>query len=255
MRSSALADRAAKRSSRGTENALAERARTSRAHVRSSGSAARRWLAGLIALVGLYAWPASPQAAIGPWASGQTVRARLLTATNATGTSGQIHAGLQVILDEGWDTYWRSPGDAGAPPRVDWSGSTNVASVEWRWPAPARLSQFDIDTFGYLHETVFPLIVHPKRSGEPVALRGAADLLVCSTICVPKHLELSLDLPAGPATADPEAANLIARFDARVPDDGALSGLRVNGISAEPGTPGFLEVRITSRQPLKTPDV
>ncbi len=224
--------------------------------MRSFADVARRWLAVGVAIVGLLAWPAAaPQAAAGPWASGRTVRARLLTATDAAGAGSQIHAGLQVVLDEGWDTYWRSPGDAGAPPQVDWSGSTNVAAVDWRWPAPTRFSQFGIDTFGYLHEVVFPLIVHPKRPGEPIVLRGGADLLVCGKICVPKHLDMSLNLPAGAATADPEAGNLIARFDARVPDHGALSGLALSALAVEPGTPGFLDVSMASRQPLAAPDV
>ena len=201
------------------------------------------------------AWPVAALASSGPWASGRTVRARLVTATDATGADRQLHAGLQVVLDDGWDTYWRSPGDAGAPPRVDWSASTNVASVDWRWPAPIRMSQFGIDTFGYLHEVVFPLIVHLQRQGEKVSLRAAADLLVCSTICVPRHLDLTLDLPAGAATTDAAAANLIARFDARVPDGGTLSGLIVDGLTVQSGNPGFLNVGIAARQPLAAPDV
>ncbi|MCW3477536.1 protein-disulfide reductase DsbD family protein [Limobrevibacterium gyesilva] len=209
-----------------------------------------RLLLGAIAII---AWPGgSPWAATGPWASGETVRTRLLTATDATGQDSDIHAGLQVSLNEGWDTYWRSPGDAGAPPTVDWSGSANVASVDWRWPAPTRFTLFGLETFGYLHEVVFPLTVHPERPGEPVALRGKLDILVCSTICVPKSLDLSRDLPAGAATADPEAANLIARYEARVPVDGPRSGLFVDGVEVEPGNPGSLKVRISSRDPLST---
>ncbi|MDJ0390309.1 protein-disulfide reductase DsbD family protein [Roseomonas sp. E05] len=194
-------------------------------------------------------------AVTGPWTSGETVRVRLLSATDAAGTGGEVRAGLQVSLNDGWDTYWRSPGDAGAPPTVDWSGSTNLASVEWRWPAPTRFTLFGLETFGYLHEVVFPLTVHPKRPGERVALRGQADLLVCSDVCVPKHLTVSLDLPTGAATSDAEASNLIARYEAQVPDDGSGSGLAVQDIAARLGTPAALEVRIASRQPLAKPDV
>lgn len=215
----------------------------------------RMWLA-VAFLAALIAGPtAAPEAATGPWASGQTVRARLLSATDAAGTDKELHGGLQVTLEEGWDTYWRSPGDAGAPPTIDWSGSTNVASVDWRWPAPARFVLIGLDTFGYLHEVVFPLVVHPERSGEPIALRGRLDILVCSNICVPKSLDVSLDLPAGPVVPDAEAANLIARYDAQVPDDGSLSGLTVGGITATSGNPGAMQVAISSREALIAPDV
>ena len=128
-------------------------------------------------------------------------------------------------MDEGWKTYWRSPGDAGIAPSVDWSGSENVAEAIIQWPAPHRFTLFGMETFGYEKEVVFPLHVRPKVQGEAVRLRGKAELLVCSDICVPAALDLSLDLGAGPARADPEAANLIERFASRVPDDGAASGL------------------------------
>ena len=214
-----------------------------------------RLLAAALVAVAL-AWPAAtPRAASGPWASGETVRARLLAVVDAAGSDKDIRAGLQVSLAEGWDTYWRSPGDAGAAPTVDWSGSANVASVAWRWPAPTRFTLFGLETFGYLDEVVFPLTVHPERPGEPVALRGRLDILVCSTVCVPRSLDLSLDLPAGTAAVDPEAANLIARHEARVPDDGSRSGLAVDGVAVVPGNPAALEVRISSRQPLSAPDV
>ncbi|USQ74517.1 protein-disulfide reductase DsbD family protein [Muricoccus roseus] len=210
--------------------------------------------AALVAFV--LAWPvAAPMAASGPWMSGEIVRARLLTAADTAGSDKEVRAGLQVAMGDGWDTYWRSPGDAGTPPAVDWTGSVNVASVDWRWPAPTRFTLFGLETFGYFDKVVFPLTIVSERPGEPVALRGRLDILVCSTVCVPKSLELSLDLPAGAAAVDPEAANLIARYEARVPDDGSRSGLAVDGVAALPGNPAALEVRISSRQPLSAPDV
>lgn len=200
-------------------------------------------------------WPASASAAAGPWASGQTVRARLVAATDAVGEDRDIHAGLQVSLDDGWETYWRSPGDAGAPPQANWSGSNNVASVDWRWPAPTRFTLFGLETYGYRGKVLFPLTIHVEKPDKPVSLRGQLELLVCSKICVPKTLALTLDLPPGAAAADPEASNLIARSEAQVPDDGARSGLAVDDVAVEPGSPGVLKVRLASREPLVAPDV
>ena len=62
------------------------------------------WLARAL-VVAIIACPATaPRAATGPWASGGTVRARLLTAADAAGTNKQIPAGLQISLNDGWDT-------------------------------------------------------------------------------------------------------------------------------------------------------
>ena len=90
-------------------------------------AAARRWLGRPLLALALL-WPAAaPRAASGPWASGETMRARLIAAVDAAGADKEIRGGLQVSMAEGWDTYWRSPGDAGAAPTVDWSAMTQGA--------------------------------------------------------------------------------------------------------------------------------
>jgi DsbC/DsbD-like thiol-disulfide interchange protein len=87
----------------------------------------------------------------GEWSIHDTLRARLVSPVDAVGDRETIPAGLHLMLADGWKTYWRSPGDAGAPPRVDWSASENVAGVEWHWPAPHRFTLFGLETFGYDH--------------------------------------------------------------------------------------------------------
>ena len=65
--------------------------------------------------------------------------------------------GLHITLPKGWKTYWRSPGDAGLPARIDWSGSSNLADAEIRWPIPERFSLFGLETFGFEREVVLPI--------------------------------------------------------------------------------------------------
>ena len=38
--------------------------------------------------------------------------------------AGTHMTALRVKLAPGWKTYWRAPGDAGIPPRFDWTGTT-----------------------------------------------------------------------------------------------------------------------------------
>jgi suppressor for copper-sensitivity B len=179
-----------------------------------------------------------------------------LSAVAAVGDLEQIPAGLHVELAEGWKTYWRSPGAAGLAPRVDWSESSNVAEVGFHWPAPQRFELFGFDNFGYEKEVVFPLDVVPERVGEPVALRGRVDLLVCSTICVPTTLDLALNLPAGPATTAPGSANLIGRFAARVPGSGEVAGLALVSAGSIVRRQGkVLRLEATARQPWEVPDI
>ncbi len=216
------------------------------------------------ALLGLVlpaiAGPVDPaSAASGRWADAELAdadyaEARLIAAVDATGELDAVPAGLQVRLDAPWKTYWRSPGDAGLPPVIDWSRSENVANVELAFPAPERFELFGIDTFGYGDEVIFPLTVTVADPGRPVALRGDVNLLVCSDLCVPARFDLSLEIPAGAATADARRANIIDQFSSRVPGDGVAAGLRIEQVAlVEAGD--VLRVVGTARDPFAAPDI
>ena len=40
-----------------------------------------------------------------------------------TDAEGRRVAALELVLEPGWKTYWRSPGDAGLAPVFDWKGN------------------------------------------------------------------------------------------------------------------------------------
>ncbi len=199
-------------------------------HRRFTGSATlpllRNALAAVLLLLAGLAAAGPAGAAEGAWASQEMTRARLLAAADAVGEAETLAFGLQIELEPHWKTYWRSPGDAGIPPTVDWSESRNVAAVEFLWPAPIRFTLFGLDTFGYQDEVVFPLVVTPERPGEPVELRGLLTYMVCEEICIPLDEALSLALPAGPSQPG-AAAYPIESFRARVPGNGTDVGLSI----------------------------
>ena len=213
--------------------------------------------AGLLALfmAGLLAHMAYAEEAASAWESGPKAEARLIAATTAVGELEEIPLGVEVKLQPGWKTYWRSPGDAGIPPQVDFAGSANVASTAFRWPAPARFQYYDLETFGYSNEVVFPVDVTVERPGEPVALRARIDLLICDDVCIPHTLNVSLDLPGGPA-APSDHTNLINQYRVRVPGDGSGVGLTfeaaaVSGSNIKP----LIEVAFRGSVPFVSPDI
>jgi suppressor for copper-sensitivity B len=190
--------------------------------------------------------------ASGPWQQTETVEGRLIAAVDGTGSLDHIPLGLHLKMKPGWKTYWRSPGDAGLPPQLSWEGSGNLAGTDFRWPAPHRFTLFGIETFGYDGDVVFPITARPTTPGQPLDLKASVDLLVCSEICVPQHLDLALAVPAGPAVPNGQEANLIARFASYVPGEGAASGLAIESVrSAGKG----LEVTATAREPFVDPDL
>ena len=111
-----------------------------------------------------------------------------------TDTGNQMVA-FHLTLVDGWKTYWRSPGDAGIPPQFDWTGSQNVKSVRFHWPRPQVFHLGGMQTVGYAHELVLPVEVVPLDPSQPVSLKAAVDLGVCSDICVPASFTVQAALP------------------------------------------------------------
>jgi len=170
---------------------------------------------------------------------------------------GEIQAGVEIRLGNGWKTYWRMPGDSGVPPDFDWSGSTNVAHVDVGWPAPHRMHDAGGESVGYKDEVLFPLTVRLKAPGRPARLDLKLFYAVCKNICIPARAEVSLDLDASPPAAADIA--LIRRFQRLVPAEGkaaealiaaralmqdgkpALAVLVASQVSAGPGSDVFVE--------------
>ena len=188
------------------------------------------------------------------WAASESGKVRLVAAVTATGQSASLRAGLHFRLEPGWKIYWRSPGDAGYPPRLDWSGSTNAGPPVIYWPAPHRFVLAGLQNHGYVGEVVLPLDMAVPQPGQPMALRVAVDFLACAQICVPQRAELALGLPSG--TAAPSAfAHDIGRFMALVPGDGRRHGLTLETAeTAGQGDGTILRLILVSTDPLGEPD-
>src|SRR5262245_42839364 len=72
------------------------------------------------------------------WTEVHGSKLRLIAGPATDSTKGYL-AGVEIVLAEGWKTYWRMPGDAGVPPQFNWDGSTNTAAIDVFYPAPIRL--------------------------------------------------------------------------------------------------------------------
>jgi DsbC/DsbD-like thiol-disulfide interchange protein len=161
-----------------------------------------------------FATPAATLAARSEWAAADASEMRLLLLESAEGT---ITGGVQMVLEPGWHTYWRTPGESGVPPIFDFSGSENVADVKVSYPAPERLDQEGSVSLVYHDEVVFPLAVTPVDADRPVTLRLALQFGVCREVCIPTKASSELTYAAA-SGADPLAKALLERFQMRVPN-------------------------------------
>lgn len=180
-----------------------------------------------IVLVLALVLPVAARAASSDRYEAHALTARLITVENGIAPgAGSVSAGLVIVMAEGWKTYWRSPGEVGLPPELDWSASDNLAETEFLYPAPTRFTAFDIENFGYGDKAVFPIRVVLNTPGEAATLTTRARLLVCKDICIPEDFTLTLTLPQGTGTGiDSEAAARLGDALARVPLDAADTDL------------------------------
>lgn len=211
----------------------------------------RRHLASL-ALAALLAHPAAAEPGASDWAGEAEGRVRLISAQSAAGGDGPLRFGVQIRLAPGWHTYWRDPGESGAPPEFDWSGSQNVADVSLTWPAPRRFQAFGLDGFGWEEEVVFPVTARLAQPGAPARLRLRLAYQICEEICVPVAAELALELAPGEPAPTPFAP-LIERWAARAPGDSTLQILGAE-LAGAPGEE-VLYVRAKAEPPLRAPDL
>ncbi|HEY0526846.1 MAG TPA: protein-disulfide reductase DsbD domain-containing protein [Stellaceae bacterium] len=192
-------------------------------------------------------------AAASGWATSEHGAVRLIAASPTAG-AGSVSLGLQFRMEPGWKIYWRSPGDAGYPPSLDWNGSGNLADTSVSWPAPRRFSVSGLETVGYEDVVVLPIAATPEHPGGPLSLHLAIDYLTCSQICVPQQATLALDLPAGNGAPGPLAAT-IAEWLQRVPK-AAGKGLRIENASVRigGGSTSVLDLAVRTDHRLTTPD-
>jgi suppressor for copper-sensitivity B len=208
-----------------------------------------------MAIAFLCAVPAAAQES--DWVRHPEIALRLISGSAASGDGGALRLGLEMRLAPGWKTYWRSPGDAGLPPVVDWAESANLAGAALRFPAPERFTLFGFETFGYGGHVILPIDARASGPGE-TKLRAAVDVLVCEKLCIPYRADLALDLPAG-AQRPSAHTHEIAKFESAVPpiDTG---GRGVNGVTIESAAFRGVEspaviVRARAEPPFSRPDV
>lgn len=171
----------------------------------------------LLILLAQMAFVQSAKAAESAWFDGEFAKMRLISASETAGASGTLSLGLEIVLDEGWKTYWRTPGDAGLPAQIMLDPiAMSGAEAVLHYPLPKRFSLFDLDTFGYANRVILPVDLTLGAAFQATNIVLTAEALVCADICVPIAGELKLSLAEGPLVASIYGQEL-AKIRAQLP--------------------------------------
>lgn len=209
------------------------------------------WLLGLLALFSIHlsaspvstGWIKAPQH--------PPVEAKFVL-TGQVDANNNVAGFIEVKLNDDWKTYWRSPGEGGVSPEIDWQASTNIHDIDWQWPYPQRFDVLGIETLGYKHDVVFPLSIKVKDRHQPVNFKANLSLSSCSTVCVITDYPLDLTFTPSELQADPESMRRYAQAISLVPQDSAM----LSDIQAKwDVSNNKLQVSLTSQQGWQQPDL
>lgn len=175
-----------------------------------------------------------------------------------SGTTGTALLGLEIGMPDGWHTYWKTAGEGGFGPEIDSSASSNLGSIEVKWPAPEKIETPTVpgdpawQTNGYLHRVILPVLVRPDDPAKDIDVELSLRVYACKDYCA--AFERKLTVSVKPSASSPSEQRMIAEWLKRVPrnasealqigapenlGDGRLS---VDVTSASPSTSGWLYV-------------
>lgn len=137
---------------------------------------------------------------VSPWITDLHSSVRLIAGSRS---GNAMLGGIAFEIAPGWKTYWRTPGDSGVPPRIDFSKSDNIESVTILWPAPTKFADGAGGTsLGYQKQVVLPLRIIAKNADKPVTLRAYINYAVCEKLCLPVEASTELDFVSEASTED-----------------------------------------------------
>ncbi len=128
------------------------------------------------------------------------VTAHLLSA------AGEVEGGksfdVYILFDVAplWHLYWAYPGDAGLPPRVEWTVPEGWRVGEMEFSLPEKfLEPGDSVIYGYTNTAILRVrMTAPRNLPQKQSWMIGASLhwLACKDLCLPQQSSLTLTLPA-----------------------------------------------------------
>ncbi|MFN9164012.1 MAG: protein-disulfide reductase DsbD family protein [Alphaproteobacteria bacterium] len=118
--------------------------------------------------------------------------------TGGPAAGGTIALGLSQVMQPGWHTYWRNPGESGEPTTLSWTLPQGITASEINWPHPERIPFGELANYGYSNRVLLPVDITVPAGlvpGSSVSFRVEATWLACKDICVPENATLELTLP------------------------------------------------------------
>lgn len=187
-------------------------ATSSKRSITAIGSVWRTVAAALCLL--LLSFPAS---AAGARIDTDHISTRIVVGNTAVAPGDTVEIAIAQSVAEGWHTYWKNPGDSGAPTLFGWTLPSGVQDVRIQWPIPERLPYPPLVNFGYSGKTTYVATLTVPAdwpAGDPLPVDLTIDWLVCSDICIPESGSATFEIPTA-AASEPDSSVAFTFVSAR----------------------------------------
>lgn len=150
------------------------------------------------------------------------VQARLVVEEQAVHPGRPFWVGIELKMADGWDTYWRNPGDSGFPTQVTWHLPDGFKAGPLQWPYPEKIENESLVAFGYTHTVMLLTEITPPKNlaaDQNIELKADVNWLACKDACVPgnAHLETALPVTDKQPTIEPSLAPLFTQARQALP--------------------------------------
>ncbi|KDM93494.1 cytochrome C biogenesis protein [Photobacterium galatheae] len=180
------------------------------------------------------------------------VETRFVLTGQTEPAKGTVAGYLEVRLKPGWKTYWRSPGEGGVAPKLNWQDADNLADLAWHWPVPQRYDVLGVETIGYAGDVIFPMTLTVNDFTQPVLFLATLSLSSCSTVCVITDYPIDLSfIPTQLTPSEPDMRRY-AQALSQVPQTSASV---TNVTAVWDATQKVLQVAMNNTQGWAQPDV
>lgn len=139
----------------------------------------------------------------------EPVRVELVAEDQTIQAGRPFWVGIKMQMQEGWDTYWVNPGDAGFPTQVDWQLPEGFTADAIEWPYPEKFESESMVGYGYTGNVMLLAKVTPPKTldTDHVTLAAEISWLACNNACVPGQASVSLPMQVSTTTPALNMAN------------------------------------------------
>jgi thiol:disulfide interchange protein DsbD len=135
-----------------------------------------------------------------PTRAASHVTATLLTDAAAVRPGVPFTVAVRLTMEPSWHTYWKNPGDSGAPTSILWSLPPGWTAGPIQWPVPARIVADPLVSYGYERDVLLLTEITPGSAAAAGPITARVRWLECADVCIPGEATLTLALPGSPST-------------------------------------------------------